>query len=469
LGRIVGLTWAWDFVAIMKAQLSFLRDYATENLWVIPSLLTAGAIALSFALIALDRSAWGQSLANQDWVYPIDPPGARLTLSTLAGSMITVTSLVFSLTILALTVAAQQLGPRLLRSFVRDRATQVVLGVFVSTFVFALLVLRAVKDTDGADFVPYLSLAVALVLAITSLGALIYFMHHIAKTIQADTVIANVTDDLHEVLARTFPLSADRETEGGNESDAASVRASVRENGRAIEAGRGGYIQIIDYESLLETAVEKNLSFVLPSRSGHFVISNSTLALAAPADAVNDELVEAVRDHILIGARRTPARDPEFLIANLVEIAVRALSAGVNDHYTATACVDRLCEALAEILRRPPLPSTMADRRGTVRLVRDSPTFAHLLDSAFNEIRQSAPGNVAVLSRVADRLVMLGELAKRPSERQALHRHAGRLRETAQNFVVNQDDRERIVGPLAAFESSPQRAGATGQTEGSAV
>ena len=453
----------------MKAQLSFLRDYATENLWVIPSLLTASAIALSFALIELDRSAWGQSLANQDWVYTIDPRGARLTLSTLAGSIITVTSLVFSLTILALTVAAQQLGPRLLRSFVRDRSTQVVLGVFVSTFVFALLVLRAVKDTDGKEFVPYCSLLVALALALTSLGALIYFMHHIAKTIQADTVIANVTEDLREVLARTFPRPDDSDIQSDTESDEASMRAFVRDNGRAIDAACSGYIQIIDYKGLLETAAEKDLFFVLPVRNGHFVISDSVVIRVAPANAVDEELVETVRNCILIGTRRTPARDPEFLIANLVEIAVRALSPGVNDHYTATACVDRLCEALAEILHLPPISPTIADSDGTVRVVRDSPTFSGVLDAAFNEIRQSAPKNVAVLSRVADRLVMLGQLANRPCERQALNRHAAWLRETAQNFVVNQDDRERIVGPLAALEAGGQGSGVTGQAAGSTV
>ncbi len=404
----------------MKAKLSYLQDYITENLWVIPCSLTASAIAMSFALGALDRSAWGQSLASEGWVYPIDPRGARLTLSTLAGSMITVTSLVFSLTILALTVAAQQLGPRLLRSFMRDRVTQVVLGVFLSTFVFALLVLRTVDDSGGDNFVPYLSLAVALVLAITSFGALIFFMHHIANMIQADTVIANVTEDLHGVLAKTFPEATEETPPDGGEADASAVRAAIRDKGRGITARQSGYIQIIDYDNLAQMAAQRNLYIALPARSGHFVIPDSPIAVVAPAEAVVNDVVETVRNAILIGARRTPVQDLEFLIANLVEIAVRALSAGVNDHYTATACIDRLCEALAEILHRPPAFSTMADETGTVRLVREAPSFAHLLDSAFNEIRQTAPGNVAVLSRLADRLAMLSGPAKRPAERHAL-------------------------------------------------
>lgn len=437
----------------MKARLSYLRDYITENLWVIPSLLTASAIAMSFALGALDRSAWGQSLATEGWVYPIDPRGARLTLSTLAGSMITVTSLVFSLTILALTVAAQQLGPRLLRSFVRDRITQIVLGVFLSTFVFALLVLRSVNDAGGEHFVPYCLLAAALVLAIMSLGALIFFMHHIANTIQADTVIANVTKDLLGVLARTFPEAADTRPCDGGGADTASVRAAVRDKGCVVTASKSGYVQIIDYDGLVEIAAERDLCIVLPSRSGHFVISGSNLAFVAAAEAVGNDVVEAVRNGILTGARRTPAQDLEFLIANLVEIGVRALSAGVNDHYTATACIDRLCEALAEVLRRPPALATMADETGTVRLVREPPTFAHLLDSSFNEIRQTAPGNVAILSRITDRLVMLAELAERPAERHALERHGEWLREAAEEFVINRDDRDRVIGPLATLRA----------------
>ena len=454
----------------MKAQLSYLRDYITENLWVIPSLLTASAIALSFALGALDRSPWGQSLGELGWVYPIDPPGARLTLSTVAGSMVTVTSLVFSLTILALTVAAQQLGPRLLRSFVRDRPTQVVLGVFLSTVVFALLVLRTVNDSDGQDFVPYCSLVAALVLTIASFGALIFFMHHMATTMQADTVIANVTRDLHDALVRTFPESEEAASRRGEEeSDAASLRASVRDRGRAVTVGHSGYIQILDYQGLVQIAASRDLTIALPSRAGHFVISDSPLAFVAPAEAVEDDLVAEIRECVLLGARRTPAQDPEFLFANLVEIAVRALSAGVNDNYTATACIDRLCEALAEVLHRPPLPAAMADEEDTVRLVRDPPTFAHLLDSAFNEIRQSAPGNVAILSRMADRLAMLAALAERPPERRALGRHAEWIGESARRHIDNRDDRERVTTPIAALLSSAQDAGAAPGTGGPAA
>ena len=437
----------------MKAQLSYLRDYITENLWVIPSLLTASAIALSFALVALDRSPWGQGLADRDWVYPIDPRGARLTLSTLAGSMITVTSLVFSLTILALTVAAQQLGPRLLRSFVRDRVTQVVLGIFLSTFVFALLVLRAVNDTDGDRFVPYCSLTAALILAVMSFGALIFFMHHIANTIQADTVIANITDDLHAVLARTFPKSEAEESDEAAEPDGASAHQAVRDKGEFVPATRSGYVQIIDYEGLLQLATEKDLCISLPVRNGHFLIPGSALSFVTPADAVTKEVTATIRNAVLIGTRRTPAQDLEFLLANLVEIAVRALSPGVNDHYTATACIDRLCEAVAEVLRRPPLSATIADDEGSVRLVREPPTFPHLLDSAFNEIRQSAPDNVAILSRLADRLVMLDGLAERLADRQAILRHGEWIEESARRLVSNQDDRSRITGTLTALKS----------------
>lgn len=448
----------------MKAQLSYLRDYSTENLWVIPTLLTASAIALSFALGALDRSGWGETLASQGWLYAIDPPGARLTLSTIAGSMITVTSLVFSLTILALTVAAQQLGPRLLRSFVRDRVTQVVLGVFLSTFVFSLLVLRTVRDTGGEDFVPYCSLTVAMVLAVGSFGALIFFIHHIAVTIQADAVIANVTAELHGVLAKTFPKPAEGSARGDPEPDAAAARAAIRDGGIPVRAGKSGYIQIIDHDGLVQTAAERDLVIGLPARSGHFVIADSTVALVASAEAVDSKLGEAVRGCILIGDRRTPAQDPEFLFANLVEIAVRALSPGVNDNYTATASIDRLCEVLADVLRRGPAPSSFADQSGTVRLVRTPPGFAHLLDSAFNEIRQSAEANVAILSRLADRLVMLAALAGRPGELEVLRRHGDWVRQTAERSVANDDDRKRVTDALAALQPD-SRAGGPGRRD----
>lgn len=440
--------------ATMRAQLSYLRYYATENLWVIPSALTAGAVVLAYAMVTFDQSPRGQWVLDQGFFFEIDPQDARLTLSTIAGSLITVTSLVFSLTVLALTLASQQLGPRLLRNFVRDRPTQIVLGVFISTFVFALLVLGTVSSSRESSFIPYSSLSASMILAIASFGALIYFIHHVARTIQADSVIASVTDDLHAIVERTFPEPAEAGAASGGGPTDAPAPANPGEDHVEIDATENGYIQIVDHEGLARLATERDFCIRLPLRAGHFVISGSALAQVVPATHLSNETIEAIRDHIKIGSRRTPAQDLEFLVANLVEIALRALSPGINDHYTATACIDRLCEVLAKILRRRPAFATLKDDSGAIRLQREPPGFPHILDSAFNEIRQSARENVAVICRMADGLTMLAPLAERQVDRQSLFRHYERLQRTVQKFIDDQDDRDRVIESLAALRAA---------------
>src|SRR5690349_8302143 len=167
--------------------------------------MACGAIALSFITVALDKTVTERWLQAHTWAYTGGAEGASLVLSTVAASMITIAGGVFSMTLVALSLASSQLGPRLLRNFMRDTATQVVLGTFISTFVYCLLVLRTIRRADEVAFVPHLSVTVGLLMAVSSLGVLIYFIHHVAVSIQADEVIARVAADLFEGIERLFP------------------------------------------------------------------------------------------------------------------------------------------------------------------------------------------------------------------------------------------------------------------------
>ena len=164
--------------------------------WAVPSVMALTALALSVGMIQLDRTLTPKLLGTLSWVYTGGPEGARAVLSTIAGSMITVAGVTFSITIVALTLASQQFGPRLLRSFLRDLGNQIVLGTFVSTFVYCLLVLRTVRGNDDAQFVPHLAVTLGVVLAMLSLGVLIFFIHHVSTSIQASQIIASVAADL---------------------------------------------------------------------------------------------------------------------------------------------------------------------------------------------------------------------------------------------------------------------------------
>lgn len=175
-----------------SARLANLWESLRTSYWFVPTLMTAGGVALSFASVHLDERVNYKWVRTVGWIWAGGAEGARQVLSTIAGSMITVAGVAFSITIVALTLASNQFGPRLLRNFVRDAGNQIVLGTFIATFVYCLLVLRTVRGEDDTEFVPYVSVTLGVAFALTSLGVLIYFIHHVAISIQAENLIASV-------------------------------------------------------------------------------------------------------------------------------------------------------------------------------------------------------------------------------------------------------------------------------------
>jgi uncharacterized membrane protein len=183
----------------------------TAGLWVVPALMSASAAVLAIVTVALDHAYRFRWLGQFDSAFAVGPEAARLVLSSIAGSMITVASLVFSMTLVTLTLASSQLGPRLITRFMRDRINQVVLGTFIATFLYALFVLQTVTEGEAEPFVPHISVTAALVLTLVSLGWLVYFIHHVADSIQADTVIAEVHAELIHALDHLHPRHAGQE------------------------------------------------------------------------------------------------------------------------------------------------------------------------------------------------------------------------------------------------------------------
>jgi uncharacterized membrane protein len=221
-------------------------EYLRGTYWVVPSAMSAVAVALSVGMIQLDQAATSTLLQRLSWVYTGGPEGARAVLSTIAASMITVAGVTFSITIVALTLASQQFGPRLLRNFLRDFGNQVVLGTFVSTYVYCLLVLRTVRGSDDAEFVPHLAVTVGVTLALSSLGVLIFFIHHVATSIQASRIIANVAEDLESAIDRLFPEPVGDDALGSGVPGASPPHSRSMGDARAVMAKTSGYVQAID-------------------------------------------------------------------------------------------------------------------------------------------------------------------------------------------------------------------------------
>jgi uncharacterized membrane protein len=361
-------------------------------------------------------------------------------LSAIAGSMVTVAGTVFSITTVALSLASGQFGPRLLRNFIRDRSNQFVLGTFTATFLYCLLVLRTVRGTDDGSFVPGVSVTVGLVLAIIDLGVLIYFIHHVAISIQADRVISVVGRELHETILRLWPEELG--SESNRSRQASDAPGTVKK--LTVAATSSGYVDAVDDPALMHIAVEGDLVVTLLRRPGQFVVKGSPLAEVAGPAELDEEIGDKINGVVTIASNRTPFQDVEFAVDQLVEIAVRALSPGINDPFTAMTCVDRLGEGLCRLARRTVPSPYRYDEHRKLRVIAHPADFAGVVDAAFNQIRQYGHSSAAVLIRLLETLAVIANHTGREGDREALARHAELIYRAAAVGIPEESDRRDV-------------------------
>ena len=410
-------------------------DTLRGTYWFIPMLMAFAAAAAAAGFVELDERLLELDIERLGWFERSGPAGARAVLSVIAGSMITVTGVVFSITIVALTLASSQFGPRLLRNFLRDRGNQLVLGTFVATFLYSLLVLRAVDS----ESVPYVATGVAVGLAIASLFVLIYFVHHAASSIQASAVINAVANEIDEEFEDLFPS---RLGEAPEEEVAVPGDGELMGDGRDVHASRSGYVRVVGSDGLIGTAREHDFRVRLVRRPGDFVAEGDVLARVSPADRCDDAAAEIVCQSFVIGSERSGVQDLTFLTGQLTEMAVRALSPGVNDPGTAIACVHRLAGVIGRLSERA-LPSAVrCDEDGTPRVVADPITFDQLVGACIDPIRRYGAGSASVIAVTIDGLARAMTRCGDAKRREVLREHARGLERA---FAASEPSSERDV------------------------
>ena len=437
----------------MRAHLQYLWYRITASLWLVPALMILAAVVLAFAMLWLDARVPPAWLDPVRWFLRIGPDGARQVLATIASSMITVASLVFSMTLVTLTLASSQLGPRLITRFMRDTINQVVLGTFLATFVYALLILETVSQTTPEPFVPHLSITLGLLLTLVSLLWLIFFIHHVAVSIQADSVIAEVSDELSRAIANPFPQVQVSRT-GPLETP---FLDHLAEPPGVVQSLKSGYVQAIDGRALLKRATAEDLLVKVEQRPGDFVIAGTPLLRVWPRWRLSEELAATLREPIVIGRQRTPTQDIDFAVSALVEIALRALSPGINDPQTAIAGIDRLTEALAELMRRPEPPALVPDDDGALRLMVTPASFETVVGIAFNPIREAGRTNARVLRRLADVLTSLAAFARTPPQHAVVARQARALEAVCRAAGLDELRREAVDRSLHGLRAALAR------------
>jgi uncharacterized membrane protein len=445
-----------------------LPTWRTEELrttfWVIPSMLVVVAVLLFAVTFAIDVAAYHHHLTLPVWIRAGNADAERQVLIAIAAAVITVIGVVFSITILALTLASQQFGPRMMRNFVRDVGNQVTLGVFVGTFVYSVLALGSISSLSPT-FVPHLSASVAEALLLVDLGVLIYFIHHIAKSIQLPEVIAGIAKDLMDSVDAEFPLRADEPLDPAlthhEGKSVPEILQLIDDRGVQVPSQVSGYIQYVGYAQLISIATRTDAVIRLEHRPGHFLAEGRPLAMVFPAGAAPEVARALSRAHVT-GPHRTLVQDPVFAIDQLAEIGIRALSAAVNDTFTALTCIDWLAAGLSRISERVLDEGVYRDHTGRVRLIEFDPSYARMVNRAFDKIRQSARGSPAVLIRLIDSLgsIMLDTTSE--SQRTILRRQADMVLRLAEESVAEPNDLEEIrfryrrIPGEDAFKERPQ-------------
>jgi len=429
----------------MSRLLSMLRLSWRRDLWVLPALIVAGGAILGVTLVLVDPPiTWLQELSPR--LFTVSPDGARGVLTAIATAMLSVAGVVFSITIATLSLTSQQFTSRVLRTFVRDRGNQAVLGVFLGVFAYSLVVLRSVRSPDeGVGYVPQLAVLVAFALAMLGVAFLIYFISHTASSIQASQIVSRIAADTISVL----------KTEEPGEPLPPLLRLAPA-TGSPVVAEGDGYVRGIELGHLAGIAETRDwrIRFLVPV--GAFVTQGEALARIVDASGRGIEAppgdAAAIRRSIRLAASGDVDGDPGFGVRQLVDVALKALSPGVNDVTTALTCIDYLCAVLLQA-RHLHQQVVGRDSSGQPRVVLPRDDFADLLDEAMDQIRENGKAQVAVLLR---QLTALGRLADRETDAGRLALildHVDRVRQAANRGLPDPAERHAVTASAARLRA----------------
>lgn len=424
----------------MKARFNQWMDRLAGSFWLLPGVIVLGGVLLAEGLVAVDRSgalpAW---LRDSDWLYNGSGAGARVLLGAVASSTIGVAGTVFSITIAALSLAAGQMGPRLMKNFTHDRGNQFTLGAFLGTFAYALMVLRSVRTDEEGLFTPHLSLTVGVLFALGCVATLVYFVGHMASRISVDTVIDLVSNDVRRAVGALVVEQPNIEP----------LEEQFWADAVVVVDARHGYLQQLDEEALAEWAAEQGTALRLLVRRGDYVFPGAPIALMSTQVAGAEDAIER---NTALGASRASGGDAEQTIRQLVEVAVRALSPGINDPLSAISVLDRLGDTLCDLVGKV-IPNGVSEVNGKVVLMVPNVSYGSLCDVMFHLIRQNSEGSTALLMKLVEILGVVAVCESDLERQKVLAAHVMRVAEDAERTVGNDADRADIRKRVAHFAS----------------
>ena len=393
------------------------------SFWFIPVLIILASVLIAMGTVYLDGILSIEPTGISRFFFVHSADSARTILSTISGAMIGVAGTVFSVTLVALTLASSQFGSRLIRNFMYVRLNQIVLGSYVSTYLYCLIVMNTINGSEDQGFIPTLSIFLAIVAAIVNILLLIVFIHRIAISIQADKVIFDISEMLTEHVTRLYPKKMQKSDYEANGND---VEKQIKKYSHqtVVHAPKNGYLQYVDKDSLVGLMSKADCLLELKSRPGDHLIEDYAMGMLYHQEKDIKNLLEKIQNQFIIGKTRTSQQDLEFSIHQMVEIAARALSPGINDPFTAMSCIDNLTSILSYLSQVDFGNKYQADEENKLRLISDMANFEGLLNASFNQIRQYSGGSPAVIIRLMEGLITIHHFAQKVSYKKAVIKHA---------------------------------------------
>ena len=428
----------------MNTRLRKVWDSLRSSYWFVPAIMMVIAIILWAGTHQLDKHLASTGKLPIRWLYADDVESMRRLLLTITASIIGIVGVVFSILMVPLTIAATQFGPRLLRTFLRDTGTHFTLGTFTSTFIFCILVLLQLRD-DKTSPIPQVSATTGILLGFICFGILIYFINHVARSIQASVVIAEVSEELQVAIDHELPDPLPEVTAPLKPDAAGTSPSEPAGPTHAVIAVKSGYVLARADDELMQLATEQDLVLQLLHRPGDFVVKDTILARTWPAAKASENADAAVNKAFILGPQRTLVQDLTFGINELVELAVRALSPGINDPFTAMTCLDWLGTALTRMTSRAFPSPRQYDEQGHLRLLTNPITFTCLTDAAFNQIRDYGRTSPAVTLRLLHTIAIIAQCARTEEQRRILLYHATLVERGCHIGLPEKADREVVT------------------------
>ena len=421
-----------------KKIIFFWREIKS-SFWFLPTTIILIAICFAFGLIYLDNYFTFEPKGIASFAFSASVHSARSVLSTISGAMITVAGTVFSITLVALALAASQFGSRILRSFMTQRINQVVLGSYIATYVYTLIVLNSISDTEDVRFIPILSVAFAIIVTIANIVLLIIFIHHIAVSIQADYIIAEIT--------RTFFNDAKYHFAESKNNDGKQDLPPEKEDylnhfaqKEPVSTDDYGYLQDINYEKLFDFAIAHNSLAILHNKPGDFLVKDTKIAFIYSNETIDKKDLQELKAAFIIGKLRTPQQDAEYSIQQIVQIAVRALSPSINDPFTAISCIHNLTSILCYLTGIKFPSGSWYDDNGELRIRLKTIRFEDILNASFNQIKNYSAGNPVIFQTLMNSLNTIQGFIQSDEQHEAIRQHAFSILSLADKSLKDENE-----------------------------